>query len=368
MHIKAHYKKLTLLFVLVAAGIFMAATDIKPLYVDPYKLEYPDYFGNRISIPENNPTTKQGVFLGRMLFYETKLSSSKTISCASCHQQKLAFTDGKAFSSGINDMPTKRSSMSLANLLWVRNFFWDGRAKGLEEQAKFPLNDPHEMGNYLEKAVKELQKTKEYPPLFAAAFGTSEINPEKITKAIAQFERTLISANSNYDKYLRGEYNPTKEELKGMELFLNSPVPSKNIRGADCAQCHGTPKMYMELFHNNGLDSEPKDIGREELTGMSNDRGRFRVVTLRNIALTAPYMHDGRFKNLEEVLDHYNEHISPNRSLSITLKDRSNNLNGKSLGLTASEKSEIISFLKMLTDSTFITNPKFSDPHLKNAK
>jgi cytochrome c peroxidase len=368
MYTKAYYKIFTLLLVLVAAGIFIAATDINPVYVDPYKLEYPDYFGNRISIPEDNPTTKQGVFLGRMLFYETKLSSNQTISCASCHQQKLAFTDGKAFSDGINNVPTKRSSMSLANLLWVRNFFWDGRAKGLEEQAKFPLNDPHEMGAYLDKAVLELRKTKEYPPLFKEAFGTSEINSEKITKAIAQFERTLISANSNYDQYLKGEYKPTEQELNGMELFMNSPQPEKNIRGANCAQCHGTPKMYMELFHNNGLDSEPKDIGREELTGMPNDRGRFRVATLRNIALTAPYMHDGRFKNLEEVLDHYNEHISPSKSLSISLKDRSNNLNGKDLGLTVNEKSNIISFLKMLTDSTFINDPKFSDPHLKRSK
>ncbi|WET03005.1 cytochrome c peroxidase [Flavobacterium sp. YJ01] len=364
---ESHYKKIILLFVLVAAGIFMAAIDIEPLYVDPYKLEYPDYFGNRISIPEDNPTTKQGVYLGRMLFYETKLSSSKTISCASCHQQKLAFTDGKAFSSGIDNRPTKRSSMSLANLLWVRNFFWDGRAKGLEEQAKFPLNDPHEMGNYVEKAVKELQKTKEYPILFKEAFGSAEITSDKITKAIAQFERTLISADSRYDKYLRNQYKPSEQELKGMELFMNSPIPEKNIRGANCAQCHGTPKMYMELFHNNGLDEEPKDIGREEFTGAANDKGRFRVATLRNIGLTAPYMHDGRFKTLEEVLDHYNEHIIASKTLSVSLRNSSNDLNGKKLGLTTDEKSNIISFLKMLTDSTFISNPKFSDPHLKNS-
>lgn len=368
MQIKSHHKKITLFFVLATAVLFMAVTDIEPPYTDPYKLEYPDYFGNRISIPEDNLTTKQGVFLGRMLFYETKLSSNKTISCASCHQQKLAFTDGKAFSLGVNNVPTKRSSMSLANLLWVRNFFWDGRAKGLEEQAKFPLNDPHEMGAYLDKAAKELQKTKEYPPLFRDAFGTAEITSDKITKAIAQFERTLISANSNYDKYLRGEYKPTKQELNGMELFMNSPQPEKNSRGANCAQCHGTPKMYMELFHNNGLDEEPKDIGREEQTGMANDRGRFRVATLRNIALTAPYMHDGRFKSLDEVLDHYNEHIKPSKSLSISLKGSSNNLNGKNLGLTANEKSDVIAFLEMLTDSTFINDPKFSNPHLKRIK
>lgn len=364
----SHYKKLTLFLVLFTAGMLVAANAADSFYTDPYKLEYPDYFGNRISIPADNLTTKQGVYLGRMLFYETKLSSSKTISCASCHQQKLAFADSKAFSFGINDMPTKRNSMSLSNLLWVRNFFWDGRAKGLEEQAKFPLNDPHEMGNYLEQAVKDLQKTKEYPPLFKAAFGSTEITVDRLTKAIAQFERTLISANAPYDKYLRGEYKPTPEELNGMELFMNSPVPSKNIRGANCAQCHGTPKMYMELFHNNGLDSIPKDIGREEITGMQNDRGRFRVATLRNIELTAPYMHDGRFKTLEEVLDHYNEHILPSRTLSLSLQDRSNVENGKTLGLTVQEKSNIISFLKMLTDTDFINDPRFADPHLKKIK
>jgi cytochrome c peroxidase len=364
MQAKSHYKKLMLLSVTVIAIVLIAATGTDPVYTDPYKLEYPDYFGNRISIPENNPTTKQGVYLGRMLFYETKLSSSKTISCSSCHQQKLAFTDGKAFSPGVNNVLTKRNSMSLANLLWVRNFFWDGRAKGLEAQAVIPLNDPHEMGSYLAKAVINLQKTKVYPNLFKEAFGTPEVTTDRIAMAIAQFERTLISSNSPYDKYLRGEYKPTQQELNGMEMFMNSAEASRKIRGASCAQCHGTPKIYMELFHNNGLDSIPKDLGREELTGMSNDRGRFRVVTLRNIALTAPYMHDGRFKNLEEVLDHYNEHIQPSRSLSVTLQNRPNEIGGKSLGLTAQEKSNIISFLKMLTDSTFVNDPKFSNPHL----
>lgn len=368
MQLYIQYKKFTLLLVLVIAVVLIAFTSKEPVYIDPYKLEYPDYFGNRISIPEDNPTTKQGVYLGRMLFYETRLSSSKTISCASCHQQKLAFTDGKAFSSGINDVPTKRNSMSLANLLWIRNFFWDGRAKGLETQALIPINDSHEMGDNLDKAIKKLQQTKVYPVLFKDAFGTEEVTADRIAKAIAQFERTLISANAPYDKYLRGEYKPTEEELNGMELFMNSPVPDKNIRGANCTQCHGTPKMFMELFHNNGLDTEPKDIGREELTGLPNDKGRFRVVTLRNIALTAPYMHDGRFKNLEEVLDHYNGHIQPSKSLSMMLQNRSNDLGRKNLGLTAKEKAAIISFLKMLTDSTFISNPAFSNPHIKPVK
>ena len=349
---------------LLIALVLIAATNVNPIYTDPYKLEYPDYFGNRISVPENNPTTKQGVFLGRMLFYEKKLSSNKTISCSSCHQQKLAFTDGRAFSQGVDNVLTRRNSMSLANLLWVRNFFWDGRAKGLELQAKIPLSDPHEMGAYLDKAVVELQKTKLYPVLFKEAFGTSQITADRIAMAIAQFERTLISSNSTYDKYLRGEYVPTKQELNGMEMFMNSALAGKGIRGASCAQCHGTPKIYMELFHNNGLDSIFKDVGREEITGLPNDRGRFRVVTLRNIALTAPYMHDGRFKSLEEVLDHYNEHIQPSKTLSLSLQNRPNDIEGKSLGLTANEKSDIISFLKMLTDSTFINDPRFSNPHL----
>jgi len=331
---------------------------------EPYDLSYPAYFGNRLNMPVDNPLTKQGVYLGRMLFYEKRLSSNNSVSCASCHKQQFAFADTVAFGRGFDGTPTRRNAMSLQNLLWVRNFFWDGRAGSLESQAVTPLTDAHEMGQSLTESAQKLQHTNIYPALFSEAFGLDSITPDGIVKALAQFERTLISANSAYDKYLQGRYQPTASELNGMTLFFNEPDPLHNNRGASCGHCHGGPKIFNELYENNGLDSVLTDTGRASITGMPNDRGRFRVVTLRNIAITAPYMHDGRFNKLEEVLEHYNSGIHPSASLSPFILHNSNQLHGKSLLLTASEKQDIIAFLNMLTDSTFVSNKAFSDPFI----
>lgn len=205
-------------------------------------------------------------------FTKKKLSAGNKLSCESCHLQKLAFTDGKAFSTGIDNTLTARSAMSLANLLWVRNFFWDGRSPGLEEQAAIPLTDVHEMGQPLSESVRKLSTTAPYPALFNSAFGTGIITEDRILKALAQFERTLISAGSDYDKYLEGTYTPTAQQLRGLQLFENGPDPSRNVRGANCGHCHGGPKTFKELFHNNGLDSLPRDIGREKFTGQPADR------------------------------------------------------------------------------------------------
>jgi cytochrome c peroxidase len=333
-----------------------------PVATGSYHFVYPANFGNRINIPDDNPTTKQGVYLGRLLFYEKQLSADNSISCGSCHKQQRAFSDNKALSEGVDHLTSGRNAMSLSNLLWTRKFFWDGRAGSLEAQAVFPLTNPHEMGQPLAMAVKKLKEVPQYPPLFKLVFGDDAITGDRIVKAIAQFERTLISCNSKYDQYLRNAYRPTAEELKGMALFMTDPDPEKGIRGANCAHCHGGVKNYMGLFHNNGLDSIPKDPGVERLTGLSSDLGRFKAPTLRNIALTAPYMHDGRFKTLEEVVDHYSDHIVQSPSLSSFLTGESNEPNGKSLKLRPAEKKELIAFLNMLTDSTFISDPRFSDP------
>lgn len=329
----------------------------------PYELKYPANFGSRFVIPADNPTTQEGVYLGRMLFYEKKLSANNKLSCESCHEQRLAFTDGRPVSLGVDGSFTSRSSMSLANLLWVRNLFWDGRSQSLEAQAAFPLADPHEMGQALAETVRKLQKTAPYPALFQNAFGETGITEQNILKALAQFERTLISADSPYDRYLAGRYQPTAAELRGMQLFDSGPDPKRDIRGAGCGHCHGGPKTFKELFHNNGLDSAFTDSGREKVTGQSMDKGRFRVPTLRNILLTAPYMHDGRFKTIEAVLDHYSDHIHQSETLSSFLQDISNEENGSNLSLAPREKQDIIAFLGMLTDSAFITNPAFSNPH-----
>jgi cytochrome c peroxidase len=331
----------------------------------PYQLVYPANYGNRINVPDDNPTTQQGVYLGRMLFYEPRLSANNKLTCASCHEQSKAFTDGRDFSLGVDYVPTTRNSMSLANLLWTRKFFWDGRVTGLEEQAAVPLTNPHEMGQALAISAKKLSTDKSYTALFKLVYGDETISGDRIVKAIAQFERTLISANSKYDQYLRKAYQPTDDELKGMALFETSPQPAKGIRGANCGRCHGGVKTYSELFHNNGLDSIPIDNGIQDITGLATDKGRFKVPTLRNIALTAPYMHDGRFKTLQEVVDHYSDHVAESVSLSTFMRGESNQLNGKTLKLLPKEKRQIIAFLNMLTDSTFISDPRFADPHLK---
>jgi cytochrome c peroxidase len=365
-----YWRKSAAVFLLSAVIIILSGWTYHAVFVEtgPYQFIYPANFGNRINIPQDNPTTKQGVYLGRMLFYEKKLSANNTISCSSCHQQQKAFTDGRAFSNGVYHVLSARSSMSLTNLLWTRRFFWDGRATSLEEQAIFPMTNPNEMGQPLETSAKKLSETSTYPALFKLVYGDETITGTRIVKAISQFERTLISCNSRYDQYLRNAYQPTPSELQGMELFMNAPQPEKGIRGANCAHCHGGAKNYMELFHNNGLDSIPKDKGIENLTGLASDRGRFKAPTLRNIALTAPYMHDGRFKTLDEVVDHYSDHIMESASLSSFIRGVSNDKDGKTLNLRTDEKKDIIAFLNMLTDSTFITDPRFSDPNLLPAQ
>ena len=361
-------KKYRLVFILLPVVFFMllvaARETTAPLPAKGvYILSYPENFGSRVYISAQNPLTREGVYLGRMLFYDPLLSADNTISCASCHRQELAFTDGLKLSHGINGVLAERNAMSLANLLWVNNFFWDGRVKTLETQAVIPAANPHEMNQPLEIAALKLARVKKYPALFAYVFGNDSITAGRISMALAQFERTLISANSNYDKYLRNEYTPTASERNGIQLFNTIPNPEKGIRGANCGRCHGTAKTMIELFHNNGLDSLPKDIGRQQLTGNEADHGRFRVPTLRNITLTAPYMHDGRFNTLEEVVNHYNEHVINSDILSPQLQNVSNTIDGKTLALTPQEQKDLISFLDMLTDKDFVSDPRFSNPH-----
>jgi cytochrome c peroxidase len=330
-----------------------------------YVFNYPAYFGNRINIPLDNPTTQEGVYLGRRLFYESRLSANNKISCGSCHMQEKAFTDGKKRSEGVDKTFTDRNAMALVNLLWNRKFFWDGRAPSLEDQASVPMLNPHEMGQSLAVSVKKLQSTTYYPPLFKAVYGDEQITGEKIIKALAQFERSLISANSRYDGYLNHTVKLSADEMRGLLLFNTSARPDKGIRGANCARCHGGPKNYLELFHNNGLDSIYADRGIETITGITTDHGRFKVPTLRNIALTAPYMHDGRFATLEEVIEHYSEHIKSSGALSAFLQNESNVKGAVSVKLNSDEKKDLLAFLNTLTDSTFVTNPKFSNPFLK---
>lgn len=327
-----------------------------------FRFAPPAHFGTRFVIPADNPITEAGFELGRMLFYDKQLSIDQSVSCASCHQQSKAFAVGRPFSRGAAGANTKRSSMSIVNLLWVTRFNWDGKANTIEEQALLALQSPTEMGISLSEAAQRLQNDSRYPAKFRAAFGTETITPDLIGKALAQFERMLISSNSRFDKIIKGEVRATAREQAAIDLFMTHPVPQINLRGGNCGDCHGSNLTTLNTFHNTGLDLIPKDLGLALITGRLSDQGRFRAPSLRNIALTAPYMHDGRFNTLEEVLDHYNEHIQPTTNLDPLIIEASNEVNGKTLALTPQEKQELLFFLNMLTDTDFINDPRFSNP------
>jgi cytochrome c peroxidase len=261
--------------------------------------------------------------------------------------------------------------MSLANLMWgPRHFFWNGRAATLEQQALIPIQHPDEMGQGLDELVVELKQDAEYRQLFAVAYG--ELDAAAIARALATFQRTLVSADSRYDHYLRGEIALTDTEELGRKLFMAHPDVKVSLRGANCIDCHsqfltGGFNTKYDGFINNGLDDDASlAAGLEEVTGDPVHRGLFKVPTLRNIALTAPYMHDGRFNTLEEVLDHYNDGIKKSSTLSPLIMEADNL--GKlseeriSLNLTKGEKIAIIAFLQTLTDEEFVTTEKFSNP------
>lgn len=328
----------------------------------PYALVLPSQYPANPAQPADNPLTNEGVELGRHLFYETALSVDNSISCSSCHQQNKAFTDGLAHAVGVNGAQHARSSMSLANMLWEDKFTWDGSSSSLEAQARTPLTNPIEMHQSLAASVVKLQAIPKYQPLFEKAFGRNSITEGNMLKALSQFERTLISANSRFDKHAANPTVFSADEEAGYQLFITHPDGNR-VRGGNCGDCHGGTLFTNREFSNNGLDATFTDLGLATVTGLPTDRGKFRIPSLRNIALTAPYMHDGRFKTLDEVLDHYNDHLvytSPNLDPLITAAQNNRFVLG--LGLTVNEKRQIVAFLKTLTDSTFIQNPKFAKP------
>ena len=330
----------------------------------------PFVFG-RFILPADNPLTVEAVELGRRLFYDPRLSANGKVSCSTCHIQRLAFTDGRTTGVGVSGKPLMFNSMSLANLMWgPQRFFWNGRADSLEEQVLTPLQHPDEMAQDLRGLVKELAADARYRELFETAYG--QISSSAITRALASFERTLVSCNSRYDQFLRGEITLEPQEELGRKLFMAHPDVKVSLRGANCIDCHsqfltsGSSARY-DGFSNNGLDDEEHlQPGLQVLTGNPAHRGMFKVPSLRNIDLTAPYMHDGRFNTLEQVLDHYDGGIKYSSTLSPLIVEADNRgaaAAGKiSLHLTAGEKAAIIAFLHTLTDRDFVTAERFSDP------
>lgn len=339
-------------------------------YVIPKPAHFP-----QIPVPEDNPMTAEGVQLGRRLFYDPLLSADSTLSCSSCHLPQGNFTDNKAVSTGIDGISGRRSAMSLLNVAYATNgLFWDGRVRTLEEQALKPVEDPIEMHHSWVNVVEQLKQHPDYPELFRKAFGIRnccEITKELAAKAIAQFERILISSGtSKYDAYVLG--NPDAlddQELDGKLMYFDEGQ-DVNLPDAQCFHCHGGITLSGNNYFNNGLDSvatlnDFADKGRGEVSGNPTDNGKFRAPTLRNIALSAPYMHDGRFTTLEQVVDHYNGNGYGVSNEDPFIRQLGFPIGGgvfQYSGLTNYQKKAVIKFLHTLTDTTFIQNPDIQNP------
>ncbi|MDB5274669.1 MAG: Cytochrome-c peroxidase [Chitinophagaceae bacterium] len=327
---------------------------------DVYTFVYPSYFGS--TIQKKDTLKKSVVQLGRFLFYDKRLSGNNTVSCASCHQQKFAFTDPKALSEGVNGATT-RNSISLTNLMWHGMYFWDGRSKTLEEQALIPIQNKIEMDQDLDSLLVELNRIPLYKKLFAKAYVDKKITKEHIATAIAQFEKTIVSSGSRFDQFLSGDKEVlTEEEKKGYVLFTTIPDARTGKRGAGCSLCHSSNLLHEQNIRNNGLDSTFKDQGVGDISKNHDDIGKFKVPSLRNIAVTAPYMHDGRFQTLEAVLNHYSHGIKMSPSVSSFLPYMSNMEEGKSLQLDPTEIKSIIAFLNSLTDKSLLNKKEYSNP------
>ncbi|MDB6024046.1 MAG: hypothetical protein JWM68_269 [Verrucomicrobiales bacterium] len=302
-------------------------------------------------LPRDNPLIAERVALGKRLFDETALSRDGSLSCASCHNVSSAFSDPRRFSIGVGEQVGKRQAMPLFNMAWKSSFFWDGRAPSLRAQALMPIQDHTEMDANLTNIVVALKASKEYPELFRTAFGSSEITPEKIGLALEQFVLTLTSYESKFDRVIRGEGTLSTNEQRGFELFMTENDPRTGFLGADCFHCHGGPLFSDHQFHNNGLDSvHDLDTGRFKITQRESDRGKFSTPSLRNVALTAPYMHDGRFTNLEQVIEHYSTGVKRSPTLDPNIAKHPTG----GLGLSAEDKAALVAFLKTLTDEKYL--------------
>lgn len=312
------------------------------LIKDNHFFNPPDYFPKPVYNFEQPPFDSNKIELGRILFYDPILSKDNTISCASCHSPFNAFahTDHD-LSHGIFDSIGNRNAPALFNLAWQKTFMWDGAINHLDMQALAPISHPSEMGSNINEVIKKLNESKAYKELFLNAFQDSTISTSKILKALSQFQLTLVSANTKYDRVKMGKEVFTEQEKNGYQLF------KKN-----CASCHSEPLFSNYNFENNGLPIDPtlNDMGRYVITENENDKRKFKVPSLRNLSFTYPYMHDGRFMTLQEVINHYTSGIEYSETLSLQFN--------KSIELSSNEKVDLISFLLTLNDKDFVFNKK----------
>ncbi len=344
---------LSILYFLLFCLLACVPEQEKPYQPTAYDMPQPSYFPSVTNIPKDNPMTEEGVALGRKLFYDPRLSGREgndgIRSCSSCHHQEKSFEYGAPTG-------THHAMLPLINLAWNRTGLgWNGGVATLEDMVLAAVTSPVEINADTNQVVIFLQNAKDYPPLFEKAFGSREITFVNVECAIAQFVRSMVSADSKFDHYLRGEEQLSQDELEGYLLFCTE-------EGADCFHCHGgggNALMTTNLFYNNGLDDEfndPED--RSVVTGSHWDIGAYKAPTLRNIAVSAPYMHDGRFSTLDEVIDFYSDGVKN----SATISPLMHHVMQGGVRLTDIEKAQLKAFLNTLTDQTFLNNPDYSEP------
>jgi cytochrome c peroxidase len=318
----------------------------------PYHLTI-SRFAPQPDLPLDNPLTGEGVALGGRLFFDRQLSSDDRLSCAACHRPNDAFSDPRRFSRGVDGDLGTRNAPALENLAWKSSFFWDGRAATLREQVLQPIQNPIEMHDTLADVVAKVSADTDYHRLFANAFGTPEITSDKIARALEQFLLVQVSFDSKFDRAMNGHTNFTAQEQRGFELFNTEYDPYHGQYGADCFHCHGGPLLRSQDFANNGLDSAFYDLGRYQITKRAGDEGKFAVPSLRNVAVTAPYMHDGRFRTLEEVVEHYCTGMKRSATLDPNLAKHPDG----GVPLSAEDKKALVAFLKTLTDEKYLRPP-----------
>lgn len=339
-------KTLIYLLILSIVGVIISTKFINSFQDDLYNLEYPSYFPKPTYNFKENPLTKSKFDLGRALFYEVLLSKDSTISCSSCHSvfNSFAHIDHK-LSHGIYDLVGNRNAPALINLAWNNRFMWDGAIHNLDVQALGPISNPIEMDDNLQDIIKKLSITKIYPKLFYKAFKDSIITSERILKAIGSFQAAIVSYNSKYDSVRLGKSQFTEQENNGYAIF------KKN-----CNSCHTEPLFTNGGFANNGLvpDNILKDYGRKNVTNNDNDALLFKIPTLRNLTYTYPYMHDGRFAKLNDVIHHYTNEKFKSNTLSPELQEK--------VKLSSNEKVDLLTFLLTLNDKSFTFNKNYTYP------
>jgi cytochrome c peroxidase len=305
------------------------------------------------ALPADNPQTHEGVELGRVLFNDRRLSARHRQSCANCHRESLAFADAGAFSTGADGVQGTRSSPPIFNQAWHPAFSWDGKQTRLRDQAKTAITNPTEMHTDPAIIEADLRRDDAMRARFAAAFGSPEITFDRVGLALEQFMLTPLAADSRFDRAQRGEIKLSPEEARGLELFFTEHNPTKGRHGAGCFQCHDTEQFSDFAFRNNGLDQTFYDLGRAGITGRDEDRGKFKTPSLRNIARTDPYMHDGRFGTLERVVEHYAGGVRRSETLDPVLAAQPEG----GITLSADDKRALIAFLRTLTDVR-LENPR----------